>query len=473
MAPTPRRSPAINDVLVSSGGKRIEENIPLAKGFQFERKLSPQKEKKLESFFQVDKKAVESETPVTGPVSKKTAKPDERLSEPISRKAKKLLVIFISICLFAGSGVAAYLFIPRSKVIIYPRHKIQEMDLEITGDAARSEADMQSQTIPIKVTEKEKELTVSYQTTGKSASSLQKARGKVVIYNEYSNSSQPLVATTRLLSSDGKLFRLVKGVTVPGMTSVEGKAQPGAIEAEVIADESGESYNIGLSEFSIPGFEGGPKYEKFYARSTKPMTSGGSGGTATPIVSQQDIDEAKRKAETEIKAQLEEELKKDFPAGYILLPGALEQEIKDAAPAAKVGDLKDNFDYYIKVTARAIAFSEDDTKKIITGVFWQKSEENESVAPVAVQVEYGNISPDFSARIVKIKVHGKIILNPELNLEQLKKDLLGKNEEQIKDTLKNYPQIERIEVDFWPKFFPSRIPSYEKQTTVELRTLNL
>ncbi len=66
-----------------------------------------------------------------------------------------------------------------------------------------------------------------------------KAEGSVTIYNEFSNAPQPLVATTRLETSDGKIFRIVKGVTVPGTTLVDGEIKPGAIEVQVVADQPG------------------------------------------------------------------------------------------------------------------------------------------------------------------------------------------------------------------------------------------
>ncbi len=73
---------------------------------------------------------------------------------------------------------------------------------------------------------------------------------------------------TRFLALDGKIFRLTKGITVPGAKIVEGKIIPSSIEAAVIADQPGEAYNIGpVSRFSIPGLKGTPKYEAFYAES--------------------------------------------------------------------------------------------------------------------------------------------------------------------------------------------------------------
>jgi hypothetical protein len=39
--------------------------------------------------------------------------------------------------------------------------------------------------------------------------------------------------------------------------------------------------------------------------------------------------------------------------------------------------------------------------------------------------------------------------------------------EQIKEILKEYPQVEKINIDFWPKFMSQKIPQYEKRVILE------
>ncbi len=69
------------------------------------------------------------------------------------------------------------------------------------------------------------------------------AQGKVRITN---TDSVPLtlVKTTRLLTSDGKLYRLAQTVIVPAQ---------GQIIADAYADQNGSLYAIGPSTFSVPG----------------------------------------------------------------------------------------------------------------------------------------------------------------------------------------------------------------------------
>ncbi len=430
--------------------------LPAAeKNFYREKYSGFAKEEKLKRMFLAD-------------YNKEANRHDARHVAPVSPKIKKTFIVLGISCFIVAAAVAAYLFIPRAEIIIYPRHETKEINIEITGEDGRGNADISLKAIPSRVTEKEKEITLSYPATGNSSLSGQKAHGKATIFNEYSSSSQILVATTRLLSQEGKLFRLVKGVTVPGTSVKEGKTEPGKIEAEVMADEAGEEYNIGSSRFSIPGFSGGPKYEKFYAFSESSMAGGSSSGEKTLNVSQQDIDEAKKKTEAEAKKLAEEELKKELSESEVFLSEAAEEIILESSSLAKAGDAKSVFEYRAKVKLKTFVFFEKYVKEITADNLREELGDKMTADLASVQLEYRYPDADFKKRIIRFKVQGKIAAFQEANLEELKKELLGKNSNQIKDVLREHSEIEKIEVNFRPRFFSSRIPPYGRQVEIKL-----
>lgn len=86
------------------------------------------------------------------------------------------------------------------------------------------------------------------------------ARGTVRVYNKYSK-PQTLIRTTRLLTSDQKLYRIDQTI----------RLQPGeSIEVPVYADKPGAEFVIGPAKFTIPGlFVDLQKY--IYAESTTPF----------------------------------------------------------------------------------------------------------------------------------------------------------------------------------------------------------
>ncbi len=90
-----------------------------------------------------------------------------------------------------------------------------------------------------------------------------KAEGTVRITNRY-NRNQPLVATTRLLSPEGVLFRTTEPVTVP---------VGGSVDVHVVADTPGASGDIAPTTFILPGLWAGIQ-DKITGASTEPMRGG-------------------------------------------------------------------------------------------------------------------------------------------------------------------------------------------------------
>lgn len=123
------------------------------------------------------------------------------------------------------------------------------------------------------------------------------ARGTVTIINNYS-AAQPLVATTRLLSEDGVLFRTDETVTVPA---------GGRVTVPVYADQAGASGNIGPTKFEIVALWDGLK-DNIYAESDVSMTGGViKRVTMTEAIAEQAKTEALAEAKAAALALLQEE----------------------------------------------------------------------------------------------------------------------------------------------------------------------
>ena len=84
----------------------------------------------------------------------------------------------------------------------------QEADynFEFVTDESISEIDSTYNKIPVERIEVVNEKTEAYSATGKKRMT-EKAGGEITVYNEYSSSPQKIVANTRFLSKDGKLFK--------------------------------------------------------------------------------------------------------------------------------------------------------------------------------------------------------------------------------------------------------------------------
>jgi hypothetical protein len=410
------------------------------------------KEKELEEFYE-NKRSVSFE------LEKNNSK------IPISGKMKKITLLFVFLGLLIIGGLGAYLLVPKATVYITTRDEQKNFETEIKGYINVSQINYDNPTIPARIIEVEDSLVSDFTTSGQNISN-QKAKGSVTIYNEFSSASQSLVATTRILSSDGKLFRLSKGVTVPGTTDVNGSIQPGAIKADVIADAPGEEYNIGPSSFTIPGFQGSAKYGKFYAKSTEAMLGGGSkgaGGLAS--VSMADINNAKQKVENDLTAKIEASVKDKIKKGEVFLKEAEEKNITESSSSVRAGEVSGSFKYTAKEKIRFMVFSEDDLKLVIKKNFEAKSKMT-NIDPAMIKLDYGESSPNFTAGTIGIKVSAEISSKGEVDLEKIKQELLGKSVEQVGNLVKSYSQIKNIDVEFWPSFLPEKIPSIKQRVEI-------
>jgi hypothetical protein len=382
-------------------------------------------------------------------------------------KTKKIFFVFMILCLLALIGVAVYLFVPSTEIVIMPNILKNKIDTDVHGAISA-----QTDVLGIRVIDKVRDISLPYEVSGKSAASGKKAHGSVVIYNEYNSSPQTLVATTRLASADGKIFRLMKSVTVPGTTVVGGSVQPGAIETEIIADQAGSDYNIDPTRFTIPGFSGGPKFDKFYAKSSVAMaggTSDGDNGGGASSVTQSDIDNAKEKTEAAAKDKIEEDIAGELGAGEVALPAAEKITIMKSAASAKVGDMATSFNYAAQVSVRALVFSENDVKKIVEQSMDKQKQPQDTSAEIS-RIEYGAVRPDFDNSTLDLKVRSEITIVPDIDSEKIKKELLGKNIDQIADILKKYPSVKNINVQLLPTFtsYISHISQYSQRVNIKI-----
>jgi len=453
---TKRMDPMSGEVVRSNLGKTVGAKLPahhrpqVSAGLGYEKNLNIEKEQALEKIYSTRENVFEKQ-------SKPVIENDGRI--------KKIFISFIGLCALAFIGVALYLFVPSAKIIIEPNILKNKIDLDLRGSS--DNVSNEEGSIPIGIIDKEVSVVLSYDVVGGAVAVGKKAHGSVVIYNEYDSSAQTLIATTRLEAANGKIFRLVKNVVVPGTTTVAGQVKPGAITAEVIADQPGSDYNLDPTTFSIPGFKDGPKYAKFYAKSTEPIVGGSSDGeTAGGAVIQKDIDGAKQKTEAVLNEQIIDAIKAELKEDEVALAEAEKVTIAKSNANVKVGDMVTTFNYTAVATVRALVFAENDVRKNLEQLAGQQK--SQDVKKEISKIEYGAVSADFDKNAMELKVYGEVTSTPIIDGQQIKSKLLGKTDEQLVSILKKYSSIKSVNIEFQPTFV-TRIPQYSQRVTVEIK----
>ncbi|MDQ5883197.1 MAG: hypothetical protein QG654_109, partial [Patescibacteria group bacterium] len=184
-------------------------------------------------------------------------------------------------------------FFSSAKVIVTPRSG----NIDINKLVVASKNPLDNKSLSFDVVTLAGEESVSVANTDKKYVE-RKATGKVRIFNDNGTAPQNLLIDTRLVAEDGKIYKTVKAVVVPGKKGTT----PGSVEVEIYADVAGEEYNKPQTDFKIFGFKGNPKYETIYAKSIGEITGGFKGETFA--LSAEEESAQKTSLETKLKESL-------------------------------------------------------------------------------------------------------------------------------------------------------------------------
>lgn len=419
--------------------------------------LNNEREERLKNFYTLNK---ETSFPKRAPES--APKHVALESGAVPSRMRGILFFLGGVSALSLIGVAAFLFLPRAEVHIIPYKMTQSVDLPFDGQFEG--VLVGDTTLPVRIATKEHEIAMTVDATGVSSGTAQKSRGTIIIYNSYSAEPQSLVATTRFESPDGKVFRLSEGVTVPGMNGT----QPGAIEAQVIADQPGADYNISSTTFTIPGFKGSPKFEKFSAKSNKAM-AGGSQATGADfrIISKEDLDKAEALAKNKAKEAYRLAIGETLSPGERILEENLEIVPGTNSTLPTAGTVATSFDYNNTFSVRGFIFSETAIKDIIKA----KGEETINgvvFRPTMIDLSYGEAIPDYENKKVRLKVRAIVDSESVIDQERLLQEILGKDGDGVNEVLTTFPAIKKIEIIFKPQWFTSVVPSSKSRVTIVL-----
>ncbi len=328
------------------------------------------------------------------------------------------------------------------------------------------EINYEGSTIPGDIIYTEKEETREFIASGKKDVG-GKAQGSVTIYNEWDSNPQTLVANTRFLSSDGKLFRSTTEVTVPGTTVSEGQPVAGTVSVSVVADQSGEEYNIGPSHFNIPGLPAA-KQEKIYARSGSDMTGGFS--KQVTVVSQDDVNGAQGAISGDLFASAEEELRAKIAQDKKILDEAISKEIVESSPSAEVGTEAESFNFKLKVKVQVMVFSEDNLKDVSSSkLLTVLPPDKELVYDGKNDIYYEIANLDFSSGTMILKTHIDGLMSSHIKQEELKENLIGKNKQQAEEFLRDLDRFEKVSVNLWPSWI-KKVPKRKSNIKFDLKT---
>lgn len=373
-----------------------------------------------------------------------------------TKKNSKYRIYFVALISIIFLLFALSFLFSGAKVILIP--KIEEISINnnLTATKDSNTKDLSFDLVVISGEEKK----IIQATEEKDV--VTKAEGAIILYNAFNTSPAVFSIGTKLEGSNGKIYKTIKKITIPGMTK---SGKPGIAEVDIIALEAGEEYNSKLIDFKIVSLKGTSKYTKIYGRSKTEITGGFKG--KFPFVSS--LDEVT--AINELKATMESKLLKkvtdQIPSGFILFKDAVFLDIND-----KNISIIPNKDSTVSVNVKGTLYGFLFDEKKLTKKIAESNIENY----ISEEIYIPSIK-DFRFSLVdKENISFADVKNISFNLSGTSKviwvvdkakfisGILGKKKKDFNQILLQYPSIGSAELvlrPFWKASFPEKSKSIE------------
>ncbi len=283
--------------------------------------------------------------------------------------------------------------------------------------------------------------------------------GKIEITNNYIK-NQPLVASTRLLSSDGKLFRLKNTINIPA---------GGSVEAEIYADDPSPEMAIPPTSFTIPGLWAGLQ-DKIYGKSAIALEYRQK---IKKTISNDDIEKGIKDLKQELLNNAKKEINDSY-SNYDKIIYKIDENSVNSTVNNKIGEEIDEFEISIEAKVVIVAFdnkkfAEIAKDKLIKSlnsnkelVSFDDENINYSLNNFNILTGNANIGASFEG-MTTLKNNSSIIK---------KEDLLGLDKAQINAYINEIDRSKNLdlaghEIQFYPSFI-SKIYGFIEPGRIEI-----
>jgi len=345
----------------------------------------------------------------------------------------KIIAISFLVITLILLGIIVFMSSKRAEIVIVAKPTPVDVSTDVKIGSVSGGSDIEGV-----VTSTVVSVTKSFQVTGNREEPAL-AGGNVTLQND-SPSAQGLVATTRLLSDGGVLFRLKNAVTVPAN---------GKIVAEVYADKPGKEGNIGPAKFTIPGLNEA-RQKQVYAMSEAPM----SGGMKTVgSLGSDDFESAKRSFVDALQKQGESVLGArlgDKKAVFTL-------ESYDVTSTAQVGATVSSFDLIGSGTVVGIFYDNTEMTTLAKSLLAKRAIDNSEIIETNEKdptVTFAEYNKEKMVATVHLFYDGVATLNPQS--KQIDRTMFfGKNKEEVRRYLLTLDHVHSVDVQFHPAWMQS------------------
>lgn len=371
--------------------------------------------------------------------------------------SKKGLIIAILVGLVTliilGGLFFLYWYWPKASIVIFAKPQVLQKDFTIKLDPTASRIDKTNLILPAKkvgttVEEQKETPTTGTKLTG------EKAKGEVTIYNRTAK-EKIFLKGTQLIGPNNLQFTLDEDVTVASASAGSDYVTvPGKAVVKTTAGVLGSDSNLASgTEFAVGNFS----RSDFIARNDSAL----SGGTSRQIqvVTKQDQEKILAAVQKELEQKAASDLKSQLNPQEKLIEESLKSTIVEKNFDKKIDEEANTIKLSLKLKVESLSFSENDFKELI-------NDEIQKSVPTNFEYDSGQTETSFqlqgsSQGIFTFIASFKANLKPKFDVEEIKKNLVGKKPILGETYLGNLPNVQTFEIKISPRL-PEKIATFPR-----------
>lgn len=365
-------------------------------------------------------------------------------AQPLSRSLKvyqRIAVAFVFITFFLLLAVL-YLSISRATITVIANPRVVAVDTEVFAVANPVNEGELSGIVLEKSYSTEEVVTLP---SDGATPVEEKAGGKVILINE-TGTAQPLIATTRLLSKDGVLFRIDAGTVVPAK---------GQIEVLAHADLPGLSGEIGPTQFTIPGLPESLQ-SAIYAVSVESMKGG---VVYKRVVTQKDIDDSVSLVADSLFVRAKTDLSQDVDKN-VFTGETYTMSVTSQGASVTSGVEAGSFTVNVALDVVAVYYDSNAIKRYALSQLYTRVPEGyaaKDISTDAVQITVKEADVRRAMATLGVYLEGKALLSEDSQV--LEKDrFVGRAPNEVLTLLRSSEAVKDASVSFTP-FWLERVPT--------------
>ena len=388
-------------------------------------------------------------------------KKNHRLAVPNFNRFRLRLVLVALLLIIAVVGFyVANIVLPKAVIAITTNSSTVNVQINPTLDTKATALDAVKEIVPAKAEQQKKTLSQQVAATGQKNTG-DTASGNVdMTYTDcvpFSGSPATLPAGSGL-STNGLTFITQEDAHFSFDHPAGSCIYYTANNISIVAQSAGTKYNVSNAPFTVAG------------RSDISANGSASGGTdnIVTVISQTDIDGAKKKLSSQdtsaIQAALADQLRTD---GLYPLTATFQAGKPTVSTDKNAGDQAANVTVTEAITYSMYGVKQSDLDTLIkANVSTQIDTKNQAILNDGMDQATVTLG-STSGTQVQISLQTSATVGPDLNVEQIKQQSVGKQIGDVKSAINTIPGVQSVDVSLSP-FWVSTVPTNLHQITVTI-----